>query len=309
MVDFCGISYTGLIKERKIGPITIKRLQILGVHLPDDTSYVQQELRRLHRKLSQRNIGFIQLGMVNEIVSFPNISHKAADFTDHMRDCRLKLRQHMHDTFGLYHAFRENMPESNIIYDVRKSDDELLQDMNSGCKERVKKALRSGIDFRTAKAQEYDYFYTKRNELSEYKGFTPLPKKDYLALIEYMKTHQAGEIFVAEKDGDLVAGSICIFDAGRVIYLYGFSNREYRNIGGHHFLKFEIFGRAREQGFELCDMLGGAPTWFPDHPLAGVSKFKESLGGTKIELYGNYDLVCNPILYRLMRWMYLRKKH
>jgi lipid II:glycine glycyltransferase (peptidoglycan interpeptide bridge formation enzyme) len=32
-----------------------------------------------------------------------------------------------------------------------------------------------------------------------------------------------------------------------------------------------------------------------------VSAFKESLGGMKIEWYGNYDLVLNPILYKLFK--------
>jgi lipid II:glycine glycyltransferase (peptidoglycan interpeptide bridge formation enzyme) len=40
-------------------------------------------------------------------------------------------------------------------------------------------------------------------------------------------------------------------------------------------------------------MMGGAPTGFDEHPLTGVSAFKESLGGSKIELYGNFDLVLN----------------
>jgi lipid II:glycine glycyltransferase (peptidoglycan interpeptide bridge formation enzyme) len=48
-------------------------------------------------------------------------------------------------------------------------------------------------------------------------------------------------------------------------------------------------------------MMGGAPTGFPEHPLAGVSAFKESLGGSKIELYGNFDLVLNPFLYKVFR--------
>lgn len=55
-------------------------------------------------------------------------------------------------------------------------------------------------------------------------------------------------------------------------------------------------------------MLGGAPTGFPEHSLTGVSAFKESLGGTKIEIYGNYDLVISPILYTLSRRVYTLKK-
>jgi hypothetical protein len=39
-------------------------------------------------------------------------------------------------------AFRENMPQANIVYDIKKEDEVLMKEMNSGCKERVKKAIK-----------------------------------------------------------------------------------------------------------------------------------------------------------------------
>jgi hypothetical protein len=34
------------------------------------------------------------------------------------------------------------MPQANIVYDITKTDEELMKEMNSGCKERVKKAMK-----------------------------------------------------------------------------------------------------------------------------------------------------------------------
>jgi hypothetical protein len=57
-------------------------------------------------------------------------------------------------------------------------------------------------------------------------------------------------------------------------------------------------------------MMGGAPTGFPEHPLTGVSAFKESLWGSKIELYGNFDLVLNRGWYQIFkRYTQRRGKH
>ena len=64
------------------------------------------------------------------------------------------------------------------------------------------------------------------------------------------------------------------------------------------FLKYNAFCRARDNGYVRCDMMWWAPTWFPDHPLAWVSAFKESLWWEKIEQWGSYDLVLNPRLYK-----------
>ena len=51
------------------------------------------------------------------------------------------------------------MPEANIVYDITKNDEQLLEEMNSGCKERVKKSIRKGATFRVADPSEYEKFY------------------------------------------------------------------------------------------------------------------------------------------------------
>jgi len=58
---------------------------------------------------------------------------------------------------------------SNIVYRLDKSDEEFMADMNSGCKERVKKAIKRGVVFREIKDDEYDFFYDKWLELSDIK--------------------------------------------------------------------------------------------------------------------------------------------
>jgi len=46
-----------------------------------------------------------------------------------------------------------------------------------------------------------------------------------------MHKNNNGSLFVAEKDGAIIAGSICVHDAERITYLYGFADRKYSNIG------------------------------------------------------------------------------
>jgi len=58
------------------------------------------------------------------------------------------------------------MPQANIVYDITKSDEDLIKEMNSGCKERVKKAIKKGIEFGVASPDQYDLFYQKWVELS-----------------------------------------------------------------------------------------------------------------------------------------------
>ena len=241
-VNIFGKDYFAIIKPKKIGPIKAQWIQIMGVELPTDREYVIAEIKRVKKELSKKQTNILlQLGIVNEMISFENVSHRSDDFQLDMKHMRLNLQNFLQKHYKFKVAFRENMPMSDIIIDVSKPDDQLLQEMNSGSRQRIKKA-------------------------------------------------------------------IGLYDQKNIIYLYGFTNRNFGNIGSHHYLKYRMFSRARDNGFVYCDLMGGAPTGFPDHHLASVSAFKESLGGIKIEQYGSYDIPLNPLLYHhFKRYHKLRK--
>ena len=301
--------YFWLIHEKKMGPIDIKWLQIMGVELPEDKEYIKKELLKLKKKYEKEKwIIFIQLCFLNEIIRFENCGPRDENFVENIKEMRLNIRHQIQSDYWLELAFRENMPQANIVYDITKTDEELMKEMNSWCKERVKKAIKKWIEFWIASPDQYDLFYERRKEVSWTKWFNIIPKSQYNKLIRYITQNNCGNLFTSHINWDIIAWSICIYDENRIIYLYWFANRAYNNIWWHHYLKFKIFGHARKNGKTYVDMMWGAPTWFPEHPLNWVSKFKESLWWTKIEQYGSYDLVLKPILYKLSK-TYFNLKH
>ena len=278
----------------------------MGLELPDDDELIRSELQRLKSEYqsSWGNI-FFQLGIVNEIIRFENCGKRTETFVQDMRTMRLNIREQMKQKYHLVEAFRENMPQSTIIFDISKSNEELLNEMNSWTAQRVKKAIKKGVKVGFASPDQYDLFFEKWRETAGGKWFSTVTKQQFDDLLRYLRIHNAGNAFISELDGEIIAGSICLYNNDTIVYLYGFTNRKFTNIWGHHYLKYAMFERARDYGFKYADLMWGAPTGFPDHPLNGVSKFKESLGGTKIEQYGNFDIPLNPLLYKLLG---LRKK-
>lgn len=66
---------------------------------------------------------------------------RCPEFDQDMHDFRLGLQKIFNQNYGLQTAFRENMPNADIVYDATKSDEELLKDMDESCHKRVKKAI------------------------------------------------------------------------------------------------------------------------------------------------------------------------
>jgi len=304
-VKLFGKEYFWTIKRKTIWTITTERYQVMGVELPDDKDYVRREIKKIKKEYAWEGILF-QLWIVNEMVSFENNQNKCEEFKEDMKAVRIGLQTCLHKDYGFKKAFRENMPTAWIVYDVTKSDEELLQDMNESCRKRVKKSIAGGLQYGVLSSDQYEEFFVKWQATANVKWFTTITKAQYHRLVKYIDEGH-GIIIGAFLDGELIAWTICLFDGTHIYCPYGFFYRKFSNIGVQHFLKFKFFSRAREHGFKTVDTGGGSPTGFPEHPLAGVSAFKESLGGTKTELYGSYDIVLNSVLYRVFRFWYKLK--
>ncbi len=302
--------YFYLIKEKKIWFLRLREFQIMGLEFPDDRNLVKKELKRLKKLFgNQRGNLFFQLGIVNEITSFDNARAREQNIVGKVRSMRLQTRKLIQKQSGLTLSFKENMPQSTIMISLSKNDEQLLKEMNSGCADRVKKAIKKGIKVRLWTPDDYETFFEKWQITAGGKGFTTITKSQFDRLVRILTKTKRGNLFVSELDGEIIAGSICLYHGKTIVYLYGFTDRKYTNMWGHHYLKYGMFEWARDHGFEYCDLMGWAPTGFPNHPLAWVSKFKESLGGMKTEFYGNFDLVLNPLLYYLFKsFTWLKKK-
>ena len=297
-ITLFGKEYFYLIKQKKIWFLTFREFQIMGIEFPDNWEEVRQELKKVKKYFSKSRTNiFFQFGIINEITSFDNARAREENIVWKVKQMRLHTRSTVQAETPLKLSFKENMPQSTIMIKLDKTDDELLNEMNSGCATRIRKAIKKGTKVRLWTPEDYETFFKKWQTTADGKGFHTVSKKQFDTLLKVIIENKCGNMFISELNGESIAGNICLFHDDTIVYLYGFTDRKYTNLGGHHYLKYGMFEWARDHGFEYCDLMGGAPTGFPEHPLAWVSKFKESLWGMKREFYGNFDLVLNPLLY------------
>jgi len=166
-ISIFGKEYFAIRKPKSFGPIKAEWIQIMGVELPSDKEYVKEELKRVKKELSKKGkIIMLQLGIINEMITFENTSHRSDTFPRDMKHMRLNLQHFICKHYGLKVAFRENMPNSNIIIDLSKPDDQLLMEMNASARQRIKKAFGKKIEFGMAPPDQYKSYYDKRLQTS-----------------------------------------------------------------------------------------------------------------------------------------------
>ncbi len=300
--------YFGTIKAKKIWPITLKRYQILGFDLPKEPKKAKELLEKIKSEFKKdRTDIFFQLWITTPIKTF-DVKDINPELSKSMRDARISQRHWMKERFHLSHSFRENLPESGIIYDLSKSWEELLKDMNKSSNLRTKKWLKNNIVFREIQKSEFDKFWNKRQETAGHKWFHTISKKQYIQLISHLIKTKTGNIFITEKDWEILSGVICIFQEKNLVCLYSFADRNFNNIWGQQYLKYKVFLRGKENWFKTCDMMWWAPSGFPEHELASVSAFKESMWWIKVEYIGNFDIIFNPFLYKLFKLIFRIRK-
>lgn len=321
--------YRWLIKKKPLWPRSASWLQILWVerepNLISDPSPAENgttksvkkyeiqrqspSLKDLGTRQGWRNLGwgspfFLQLGITTPLTTIDQPRTLRPDQIDAIVKTRQQATTMITDQ-GLRPTIRENMPASTITLDATKTDTDLMDRMSSQAVRFIKKTEKKWITYSLCTSPiELDTFYSERTTVAGGKWFNTITKAQFDKLVTYLQTNKCWSVMVSKLDSRILSGGIFLEHASEMIYLYGFSSRDpdVRNIGAHHGLMRHMLQTARKKWLMTLDLRGWSPTWEPNHHLAPVSTFKESLGWSKIEYYGSFDIILRPRLYKLFTW-------
>lgn len=203
-------------------------------------------------------------------------------------------------------AFEEMQPEHTLILDIDQPESEILSQMKPKGRYNIKVAQRNQVKVsRTESIDNFLQLYetmAKRQRIS-YRGkryfetlIDILGQKDYIAVFEagVPKNDETG-------DPKCLAAAIVSFYNGRATYLFGGSSNDKRNLMAPYQLHWEIIRESKKRGMKEYDFFGIAPEGQPNHPWAGVTRFKEQFGGHRKDILGSWDLVFNKIKYQAFK--------
>lgn len=185
------------------------------------------------------------------------------------------------------------LPSDTIFIDLKKNENQLLNEMKSKTRYNVKLSQRKGVRVRSAAFAELPIWYELYKETCARNGICLHGIEYFKAVVEthVSNTSSPAEVnlLIAELDGIPLAAMFLVFSGNRATYLYGASSSKNRNYMPTYALQWEAIKRAKKKGCTEYDMFGVAPQPDPAHPLFGLYRFKTGFGGHLFHRMGCWD--------------------
>ncbi|MBN1915726.1 peptidoglycan bridge formation glycyltransferase FemA/FemB family protein [Candidatus Dojkabacteria bacterium] len=227
-----------------------------------------------------------------------------SDGLRHFTDERLI---NLFENSGFKKTGRNLQPKYKLLYDLSKSDEELLNYMKKNTRYNVRYAEKHGVEvvetkFSDPKAKEkFEKFYELLKEMQKRtKGYPVRPKSSFMRLLkEFSKTHNL--VFIEVKHNkETLAMNITQRTSNWAASFYAGSTRIKSNLKATYLMRWASIQSARRFGSKVYDFWGFIPN---SKQHEGYSDNKLSFGGTRIDHVGIMGLPLNKIKYSLWNLM------
>jgi len=195
-------------------------------------------------------------------------------------------------------ASRQQIQFANTMtLDLNQSEDELLAGMKQKTRYNIRLASRRGVSIRLAGSGDLDLLYRMYAETSLRDGFVIRKSAYYDDAWRSFIDAGLAQPFLAEVEGEPVAGLIVYRFGSTAWYIYGMSSNLHREKMPNHLLQWEAIRWAKAQGCTTYDFWGA-----PDEPgetdrMWGVYRFKDGFGASLVRTPGAWDFTTRPALY------------
>lgn len=262
----------------------------------------EELLKDLQETGGKNNISFIQLE--------PNI-FKSKD--NHLSN---DLRKSFHPLFT---KFTFNL-------DLTKSEDDLLKNMQQKTRYNVRLSEKKGVSVKIDNSDKAFNEYLRLTDETTNRQKFYAHDKTYHKLLWEIVGNKKNESFNPNKlQAHLLTATynkktlvtyILFTFKDKLYYPYGASSSEHREVMASQAAMWGAIKFGKELGLKSFDMWGAAnvPEPTKNDPYYGFHRFKLGFGAELVEFIGSYDLVINPLNYRLLtvadkvRWAYLRAR-
>jgi len=192
-------------------------------------------------------------------------------------------------------------PKDTLILDLRQSEDDLLRGMHSKTRYNIRIATRHGVTVSENTNEEgCKTFMAMAQEIQKRGDFRYHLPSYYQKMLEVLGSEQQIRLLVASHGNEPLAAGIFIKFGKVYTYAHGASFKKKAHVMAPHLLHWEAILRAKKEGFGSYDFFGIAPNESPQHPWAGISRFKRGFGGQEKNFVGAADGIFDLTQYKIL---------
>jgi lipid II:glycine glycyltransferase (peptidoglycan interpeptide bridge formation enzyme) len=195
-----------------------------------------------------------------------------------------------------------NLGRNLMIVDLPADCESLLASFNQRTRRNIRLCQKKGVVVSEDNSEQgLREFYELLKDTSKAKQLAFRDYHHFDTLRKQFGSIYSFRLFIARLDSNPVAGCLCVNFGKRLWYLYGGKNNNLPDVPAGQLIHWEIMKLAIKEGYEMYDLLGTACNYppQPNDKGYGVYEFKQGLGGKLTRLIGYFDLVFEPLWYKV----------
>ncbi|GAA1168424.1 lipid II:glycine glycyltransferase FemX [Nesterenkonia sandarakina] len=178
------------------------------------------------------------------------------------------------------------------------SIDEVLARMDQSSRRQTKKSTRSELTVSVGAEADLQAWHTLYAETAERDDFTGRPLSYFQDMYSELNASPLSEctLYLAHFEDQLLAAAIYVRQGEFAWYVYGASSAAERKRYAPRALQLRQIEDSLAAGCQFYDLGGLSPSLDPEYPLAGLTRFKTTMGADVVQTLGEWDYEVNPLL-------------
>jgi lipid II:glycine glycyltransferase (peptidoglycan interpeptide bridge formation enzyme) len=207
------------------------------------------------------------------------------------------------ETLGWQTSTGQIQFRNTMILDLNDSEEAILAGMKQKTRYNIRLASRRGVTVRKGGSEDLELLYQMYAETAVRDRFTIRDPAYYKDAWGTFFDNQMAQPFIADVNGNPIAG-IIVFRFGSVAtYMYGMSSSLHREKMPNHLLQWEAIKWAMSKGCNTYDFWGAPDDLVKEDRMWGVYRFKSGFGAKFLRLIGAWDFPARPTLYLLYAFL------
>lgn len=181
-------------------------------------------------------------------------------------------------------------PQKTLMLDLSIELNEILTAMQPKTRYNIRLAKKRGVLIEPGNLADLNLFYRLLKITTKRDRFRGHSLDHYQKMVLVAKPEI--ELYLAKKDGLVLAAGIFSFYHGRATYLHGASANIGREHMAPHLLQWRMIQRAKDLNCHYYDFYGVDEQKWP-----GVTRFKKGFGGLDVKYPGTFLQIIDPYRY------------